>query len=528
VTRSEQMQRDFEYLAKARNSCFWIVSVEETRVERAIIESAPGHRYIPVAWDCAAGLRRLRDPETDGPGSDIWVDLDSSINDPMAILAKIRADKTRRMYILRDFHRHLESDPWTVRALRNLAIDLLNAPLPEARCIVIITPEGNPPAQIAPHAKTLDWPLPERAEIGNILDAICQQRPELGETLVNGARERAIDAAIGLTSQDAADTYALSIVKTRAAGTASIDPEIIAAEKKRVVARDKVLSWIDPDPRGLASVGGLDLYKAWLSERKAGLSKQARDYGLPAPKGTLLCGIPGCGKSAMAKAIGAAWQVPTVRIDFGALKDSLIGSSEARIRSALAIAEAIAPCVLWADEIEKSLAGAQGGHDAGVSADQLGTFLTWMQERKAPVFVIATANDVSQLPPELLRKGRFDELFFVDLPTRSERAAIVSTTLEHYGRPIADVNPETVAEQTDGFSGAEMAQLVPDAMFRAFADGQREVNTADLLYVAKRVSPLSRTMAEKIGALREWAKTRCRPASHRDENGASIGRELDI
>lgn len=512
MTRSEQAAADFVALLRARNACLWVTTREERRVEKAIIDHAKaGHRYEPVFWDCAAGL-------TDAAGETI----DASLDDPESILKHIGANPLRRLYVLRDFDRHLES-PFVARRLRNLCIALPRAGLDEARAIVILTPDGSPPPQIGAHAIVLDWPLPERQEIGAILDSIASRRPELAETLVNGLRERAVDAAIGLTAQEIEATYSRSIVTT-----GQIDPDQVSADKRRVIAREKVLSWIDPDPRGLDAVGGLELYKAWVGQRKLALGSRAREYGLPAPKGVLTVGVPGCGKSLMAKCIAAAWQIRLLRLDFGALKSSLVGSSEALLRKALGVAESLAPVVLWVDEIEKGLAGAQGGHDAGVSADQLGYFLSWMQDRSAPVFVVATANDVSSLPAELLRRGRFDELFFVDLPTRGERLAILQATLAQYRREIPPAALDAIARATDGFSGAELAAIVPDALFTAFADNARELTAADLEAAAANVCPLSKTAAERIDGLRQWAKGRARPASAPESAEQHDARDLDV
>lgn len=248
--------------------------------------------------------------------------------------------------------------------------------------------------------------------------------------------------------------------------------------------------------------------------RRAAFSARARAYGLPAPKGALLVGVPGCGKSLTAKAVATAWGMPLLRMDLGALKSKYVGDSEANIRKALKVAEAVAPCVLWLDEIEKALSGAtQGAADGGVSADALGAILSWMQDRAGSVFVVATANDVRSLPPELLRKGRFDDLFFVDLPTATERAAILAAALRSHGRDPSKIALQVVAAATSEFTGAELAALIPEALFSAFADREREITTDDLIEAASNVVPLAKTASEKIKAVREWAQGRARPAS---------------
>jgi SpoVK/Ycf46/Vps4 family AAA+-type ATPase len=228
----------------------------------------------------------------------------------------------------------------------------------------------------------------------------------------------------------------------------------------------------------------------------------------------MLVGVPGCGKSLTAKAIATAWSVPLLRVDLGALKSKFVGDSEANLRKVFKLIEAIGRCVVWFDEIEKALQGATSGSaDGGVSSDALGSVLSWMQERQGEAFVIATANDVSTLPPELLRKGRFDEIWFVDLPTTDERAAVLSAAMRSHGRGDVAVNAAKVAKVTEGFTGSEIAAIVPDALYTAFEDGAREITTEDLVGAALTVVPLSKTAAEKITKLRDWAAGRARPAS---------------
>jgi len=352
--------------------------------------------------------------------------------------------------------------------------------------------------------------LPDREEIAALLDATVASLPEeLQAKAVNGSRDAAIDAAVGLSGEEAQATFARSLVQLK-----KIDPAIIAAEKQRVVAREGVLEWFDPIPGGLEAVGGLDNLKSWLSSRSAAYSPAAREYGLPAPKGALLVGVPGCGKSLTAKAIATAWGVPLLRLDLGALKSKYVGESEGNLRKAFGVIEAIGRCVVWLDEIEKALDGAtSGSSDGGVSADALGAILGWMQDRRGEAFVIATANNAEKLPPELLRKGRFDEVWWVDLPNRDERQAIIGASLKSHGRVAAKVALADVADATETFTGAELSALVPDAMFAAFSDCAREVTTDDLLLAAKTVVPLARQAEEKITRLREFWLGRARAAT---------------
>jgi MoxR-like ATPase len=530
-TRSQVIAADVAALLRARNPLLWVVTREEGRVEGYLFEAAASAGYIARTWDVAAGCQGM-----DGTG------LPLGGTDPLEMFGAIRERASRSpgsadrgCWIMRDLAPWLAGPAGMVvcRSLRNLARSLPGVPRSAAQAVIIISPSGEVPAELAGHATVIDWPLPDRSEIAGILEAAIGALPdEIREAAApNGAREAAIDAAVGLSGEEAAACYAKSLVQLR-----RIDPAAVAREKKRVIARERILEWIDPLAGGLDAVGGLDLLKGWLQTRKLAYSPEARAYGLPAPKGAMLVGVPGCGKSLTAKAIATAWGVPLLRVDLGALKSKFVGESEGNLRRALRTVEAIGRCVVWVDEIEKALAGAtQGAADGGVSSDALGTILSWMQERPGEAFVIATANDVSALPPELLRKGRFDELWFVDLPTRGERVEIVYAALSAHGRMPSQMPPKialsAVADATAGFTGAEIAALVPDALYAGFADGAREIRTEDLLTAAKTVTPLSKTAADKIEKLRTWADGRARRATT-PENAtagrAAGGRELDI
>jgi SpoVK/Ycf46/Vps4 family AAA+-type ATPase len=501
ANRSQLMNADITALLKARNTLLWITSREEVRVERAVISAAGAAKYETFFWDCVSGI-------TDSTRKTI----DSKLSDPIAALGYIRDKGKRGVYVLRDLNRF--QDPYVLRSIRNLARDFQGAKSEDAKSLLILTPNNTVPEDWTGNVTVLDYPLPDREEIAKILDNTLEVNGQ--KPLTNGARDAAIDAALGLSAEEAANCYSKSLVTVK-----RIDPAIVSNEKKRVVAREKVVTWYDPDPRGLDGVGGYDLMKDWLRARQSAFSERARAFGLPAPKGIMLAGIPGCGKSLTAKCIAATWQMPLLRLDLGALRSKYVGESEGNIRKALAVAEAIGKCVLWLDEIEKALAGSTGPQgDGGVAADALGAVLNWMQERQGSVFVVATANDVRGLPPELLRKGRFDELFWVDLPTKTERTAILKATLKQFNREVE--NCERLASATSGFTGAEIAAIVPDALFVAFADGERDLTLADLEAAAKSVVPLSRTAESKLNDLREWAKTCARAASLPEEDSVIL------
>lgn len=510
-------KQEVSALLRARNALLWVVTPEEGRVERALIEAAGSVEYNVRLWDCITGVTDAAGKQA-GPGT--------QGNDPAACLTAIRDSKERAVWIMRDLHTWIK-DPTVARSLRNLARSLPSAPRSEARAIIITAPTADIPPELADHAIVVKWPLPSRDEIARIYDnaiAVLESMPE-EYAAAKLVRDDAIDAAVGLSAEAAASCYARSLVTQGK----KIVPSVVAGEKKRVIS-GKGLEWFDPDPRGLDAVGGLEPLKAWLTVRQSAFTQRARDFGLPLPKGVFLVGVPGCGKSLLAKAIASAWGVPLLRGDLGGAKSKWVGESEANIRKLFEVAEAIGRCVLWLDEIEKALGGAtQGAADGGVSSDALGVFLSWMQERKGEVFVIATANDVTKLPPELLRKGRFDELFFVDLPTFKERREILSVTLGQYKRDAFNIDLEKVAKACESFTGSEVAAIVPDALFAAFSDGERALTTQDLLTAAGAVVPLAKMASDKVEGLRTWAKGRARPSSLPEATDANTGnRNLDL
>lgn len=504
-TKSQAIAGDVAALLRARNPLLWIVTREESRVEGYLAQAAGKAGYLPRTWDCAQGvadiggtLQQFGSPD---PGDTL-----GEIRDR----ARGKGAPERGAWIMRDLPAWLSGPAGvqTLRMVRNLARTLPTTPRDRAQALIVLSPSGDVPLELQGHATVIDWPLPDRAEIGAILDAAIEPyTAEQIEKPANGAREAAIDAAVGLSGEETQACFARSLVQLR-----KIDAPTVAREKKRVVARERVFEWFDPLPGGMDAVGGLDNLKSWLTARTAAFSAKARAYGLPAPRGLLLVGISGCGKSLSAKAISTMWQCPLLRMDLGALKSKFVGESEGNLRKAFKLIESVGRCVVWLDEIEKALAGAtQGAADGGVSSDALGGILSWMQERSGEAFVIATANDVSSLPPELLRKGRFDEVWFVDLPNAQEREQILAAALRSHGRE--PFNGARVAEACEGFTGSEIAALVPDALFAAFNDGEREITAADLIAAAGTVVPLAKTAAEKIETLRQWARGRARPAT---------------
>jgi len=519
TTKSQRVMADIKADLQARVALLWIVTKEESRAERYIAQAANAAAYQCRTWDIAQGPCELS-------GKPLQL---TQTNDPSemlgVILAKSRqtmrdGDSDRNVWIMRDLPVWLEGMPGAavLRAVRNIALARPRMAQNTAQAIVVISPSGKVPDELSDHATVIDWPLPDKAEIAAILEAAIatniNKLPELAD-LTNGKRDAAIDAALGLSEADTQNAYSTSLVKRR-----TIDALLVASEKKRVIGKERIMEWYDPIPGGLESVGGLENLKAWLLTIADAWSDKARKYGLKPRKGCMLVGVPGCGKSLTAKAIATALGIPLIRLDLGALKSKFVGESEQNIRKAFRVIEAIGRCVVWLDEIEKALAGAtDGSADGGVSTDALGSVLTWMQERQGEAFVIATANDVSKLPPELMRKGRFDEIFFVDLPTVAERKSILQASLRTNGRDANGLDLDRVASACFrdaaqfGFTGSEVAELIPTAMYAAYADNARAITTADLLTAAEQTVPLSKTSAERIAGLRQWAVGKARPAT---------------
>jgi SpoVK/Ycf46/Vps4 family AAA+-type ATPase len=373
------------------------------------------------------------------------------------------------------------------------------------------------PPELEKDVTLVDFPLPGEADIRRVLDGMIDANSSAGSRIrieVDAlGRERLAKAALGLTLHEATNAFARAMVDDGV--LRNEDVQVVLEEKKQTIRKSGLLEVVTVDI-SLDDVGGLQNLKRWLTKRNNSWMHEAAEYGLPAPKGVLMTGVPGCGKSLTAKAVAAAWELPLLRLDIGRVFSGVVGSSEQNMRHAIRSAEATAPCVLWLDEIEKGFSGvADGGGDGGTSSRVFGSFLSWMQEKTAPVFVIATANRVDGLPPEFLRKGRFDEIFFVDLPTRVERRQVWSLHLGRRlsgsraaGAVIADDDLlDRLADTSEGYSGAELEQAVVAALLDAFAE-RRSLQEDDLFRALKNMVPLSVTQAEQIASVRAWASNR--------------------
>ena len=426
---------------------------------------------------------------------------EDSRGDIRAAFREIEAVDTPGIFVFKDGAELLQ-DPLIRRHLRETETHCSF----HGKTLIFVGPHPINHPDFAKDLTPLSLPLPDRIIIGRQLDAVFP--PEKYNAL---PREALIGGAMGLTQREAHRAFhrlRLQLHEAHKEDRAFDLEKAILEEKQRLVGRSEVLEFY-PLAAGLESVGGLDAVKEWLEKRQKAFSDEARRYGLPAPKGLLLIGVQGCGKSLTAKVVGRHWGLPLLRLDMGRVFDGQRSPEEA-LRMALKTCDALAPCVLWMDEIEKGFATGSG--DDGRSSRVLGTLLTWQQEKQTPVFVVATANQVDALPPEMLRKGRFDEIFFVDLPQIHEREEILRIHLKRRQREVDDETIAEVAHATEYFSGAELEQVVVSAMYAAFAEN-RELDREDLLYGARDTVPLYRTYEEMIKGLREWAHERARPAS---------------
>lgn len=480
----------------------YLTSPEETRVEAEIKSVAEQAGYSLHAWSVTEGLVNTADGSI------------RAAQEPLEAINAISELGESTLVLLRDFHLFLEdTNPVLLRALK----DELKRGKAQGRVIIVVGCRRVLPPELEREFVVLDFALPGKAELEQVVAGICQSanqsKPE-GEEL-----DAILEAATGMTCAEAENAFALSLVETK-----GLDPVRIAREKAQTVKKSGILELVDDLP-SLDSVGGLDLLKEWLVLRKDAFSRRAVEYGLPTPKGLLIIGVPGTGKSLAAKATASLLGRPLLKLDAGRLYGGLVGQSEGNLRSVIQTAEAIAPCVLWIDEIEKAFAGSKssGMTDGGTSSRVFGSFLSWMQEKQSPVFVVATANDVTQLPPEFLRKGRFDELFFVDLPNQEEREAIWFIQISKYGRKAKGYGIPALAKGTDGWTGAEIEQAFIEGLYDAFARNSEPSTTSLSTLLAKQV-PLSRLMSEPITALRNWAKGRARPATQPE--GEKSGRKL--
>ena len=508
-------QNSLAVLAKARFPILYVETFEERRALAAIRSAMEGGLLSTPrsvhTWSITTGLV---DPEGRvSPGT----------TDPLRALDAAQHVDRAAAFVFLDLHAHMgdgtrPADPAIVRKLRELAADFQNGLL--ARTLIIVAPALRIPPELEKDVHILDFPLPDETAIRRILDDLIAANAgnrRLRINLTETDKDRLVRASLGLTETEAEGALALAMASDGVLD--ADDVTTVLQEKKQAVRKAGLLEYVDTDI-DLAGVGGLDNLKRWLRRRDNSWLAEAAEYGIPAPRGVLITGVPGCGKSLTAKAVAASWRLPLLRLDIGKVFSGIVGSSESNLRTAIRSAEAAAPAVLWVDEIEKGFSGVGATGDSGTASRVFGGFLTWMQEKTAPVFVIATSNNVQSLPPELLRKGRFDEIFFVDLPAPDERAQIwelhvrkhIHAAPHHAGFIFGDVLRADLVLATEGFSGAEIEQAVIAGLFDAFSE-RRHITGDDLRLAVERSVPLSVTQAESLAALRAWAGERAVSAS---------------
>lgn len=487
-----RVDTEIQTLIRARYPILYIVSWEENRVEESVREIAGNKRVY--TWTVTQGLQPA--PSHGGPALTL-----------LAALEFVDRSDQDALFLFKDVHASI-SDPIITRRLRDLALRLKNS----RKTLIIVAPLLRLPPELEKDITVIDYDMPSYDELGELLDLIIGKMKrdgvDVNVDMTPEQRDQVIRSAQGLTLTEAENVFARSLVEKRA-----FDVDVILFEKEQIVRKSGLLEYY-PATQKFADVGGLNALKQWLADRKSGFTHKAKEFGLPEPRGVLLLGVQGCGKSLSAKAIASLWNLPLLRLDVGKIFSGIVGSSEQNVRRAIAVAESVAPVVLWMDEMEKGFAGVKSSpfSDAGTTSRVFGTFVTWLQEKTAPVFVVATANDISQLPPELLRKGRFDEIFFVDLPEYEERKDIFRIHISKRKRDPEKFDLDSFATASAGFSGAEIEQVVVAALYTAFAAG-RELIDNDILECIRTTVPISVTMSEEIAELRAWADKRARAAS---------------
>jgi SpoVK/Ycf46/Vps4 family AAA+-type ATPase len=507
-------QNRFRVYLKAGYPLLYVVTAEEDRaielIGGALAEGDLTKRRVYV-WSVSRGLCDVN-----------LKAIDRKVADPKRILAFLLEQTDPGVFILEDFHFFIDDKsptaPLIIRQLRDL-VDPFKA---SRRTVVLLSSVLRLPPELEKDITVLDLDMPGEPELLALLAETADQvkdNPKVEINLGEGGQEKIVKALTGLTQSEAENALAKVIVTRSRLDAEDID--LLLAEKEQIIRKSGMLEFYST-PERFGSIGGLDNLKNWLRQRAKAFTEAARAFGLPNPRGLLLVGVPGCGKSLSAKAVSAEWKMPLLKFDMGKVFGSLVGQTEENMRRALKTAEAVAPCILWVDEIEKGLAGVRGpSGDSGTTQRVFGTFLTWMEENDKPVFTIATANDIEGLPPELLRKGRFDEVFFIDLPTPQERANIIAIHLAKHHRDFREFDLPSHVVATEGFNGAEIEQAVISALYRAFAEGeQTQLSDRHLAATIAETVPLARSMGVRIDLLRREAAEKWRRASGEEKPGA--------
>jgi len=498
---------------RARYPVLYLVTGEEARAMTALAEVAAVTGKSMWVWSASDGL-------VDPKGAEIKDPKGEPIVSPLKALRYALRSQERALFVFKDLHLFFEDpmpaylvDPLQVRRiLRDIAIAFRTS----YKSLVLVSPLLRVPHELEKEITVFDFPIPSQKEIAGLLDNVIAEVKRIHGSkvqidLCDDTRDRIVKSVSGLTQSEVENVFNRAIVNDLRFD--ETDVPFILSEKKQIIRKSGLLEYYEVQEQ-LANVGGLEILKEWLVKRGEAFTARAREFGLPEPKGILLLGVQGCGKSLISKSISSLWRLPLLRLDVGAIFGKYVGESEENLRRAIRMAEALSPTILWLDEIEKAFAGVSSGSggDGGVSSRIFGSFITWLQEKTVPVFVIATSNNIRDLPAELLRKGRFDEIFFVDLPTDEERRQIFTIHLKKRHRDPAKFDLAELSGVSEGFSGAEIEQAVISAMFDAFHAG-RDLETGDLRKSLTETVPLAVTMREQIAGLRDWAATRAKRAS---------------
>ena len=490
---TESHLHDLEALVRSRTPLVVVESEEEPQAVNLIRQLGGKLQRKAFFWSVSEGLRAFE--PADQPAQ--------AVVKPLEVLAYIKQDSSGCLFLLLDFHPFLE-DAVHIRYLKDIALNYQS----NYSTVFLLSAAMKLPKELSPFAAVFHVPLPTQDELRQIVEEVAgewaAERRLDGVSTTDKALELLVRNLGGLTATDAR-RLAFKAISDDGAISASDLPEVMRA-KYELLAREGALSF-EYETAQFAEVGGMKRLRQWL-ERRRSFFLDGPQPGFDPPRGVLLLGVQGCGKSLAAKAAAGVFGVPLLRLDFGTLYNKFYGETERNLRESLRTAEVLAPCVLWLDEIEKGVA--TGDTDDGLSRRVLGTLLTWMSEKKAPVFLVATANDISRLPPELVRKGRFDEIFFVDLPNEPQRREIFAIHLRKRRLDASRFQMDELTAASGGFSGSEIEQAIVSAMYAARGVG-REVGEEDLLAELKATRPLSVVMAEHVAALREWARDRTVP-----------------
>lgn len=498
---------ELDVLIRARYPIIYVVSWEEERVEQCLRKIAEKRSKQLFVWTVTQGIVKSGTPPQRAKcGGD-------STADPLSALDAVINQIEPAIYLFKDLHHFTEDERCNlsiIRRLRDVAYHLRDT----YKTIIIVSPIMSISSELTKDITLVDFNLPKTKDFNRLLDRIIEDvkdNPNVQIDLPPDDRERLLHAARGLTLKEAENVFAKTLVLSGKLDAE--DVSVVFSEKQQIIKKSGLLEYYETH-ESFNNVAGLENLKDWLLKRRLAFTDRAAKFGLPAPRGVMLLGVQGCGKSLCAKAAASLWNVPLLRFDLGRMFSSLVGSSEENIRRAIQTGESVAPAILWIDEIDKALAGATAasGSDGGTSSRVFGTLLTWLSEKTSSVFVICTANDISHLPPELLRKGRLDEIFFVDLPTVKERLEILQIHLKKRSRDPSKFDLDALAKASDGFSGAEIEEAIISALFDAFSM-QQDLHTDHIKISLGETVPLSKTMSEEINRLKSWANGRARSAS---------------